>query len=54
MEDNELKLARIAYSKALHEVIGAMLKSGMDTNEIWCELELTLYSVERIAETIKD
>lgn len=54
MEDNKLKSARIAYSKALHELIGAMLKSGMDTTEIWCELELTLASVERIADSIED
>lgn len=52
MANSELNAARIAYSQALHQIIKSMLDSGMDTTEIWCELEITLASVEQIAEGI--
>lgn len=52
MDKQQLNAARIAYSHALHQIIKSMLDNGMDTTEIWCELEITLASVEQIAEGI--
>lgn len=48
-----LNKARESYSTALRDLVRSMLATGMDTNEIWCELELTPYAIEQIVTQVE-